>query len=43
MELSQIPAVPANDTITRSAGPSFAFDDSSVAFIAPWNTSAGVQ
>ena len=40
MELSEIPAVPANNTIIRSVEPSLAFDSSSVAFMAPCNTSA---
>ena len=43
MELSESPAAPANDTNTRSGGPSVNFDLSTVAFLASWNTSAGVR
>ena len=43
VELSESPAAPANDTNTRSGEPSVTFDLSSVAFLASWNTSAGVR
>ena len=43
VELSENPAAHANDTNTRSGGPSVIFDLSPVAFLASWNTSAGVR
>ena len=43
VELSESPAAPANDTNTRSGGPSVNFDLSPVAFLASWNTSAEVR
>ena len=43
VELSESPAAHAYDTNTRSGGPSVNFDLSPVAFLASWNTSAGVR
>ena len=43
VELSESPAAHANDTNTRSGGPSVTFELSPVAFLASWNTSAGVR
>ena len=42
VELSESPAAHPNDTNTRSGGPSVTFELSPVAFLASWNTSAGV-
>ena len=43
VELREIPAVTANDTSTGSGEPSLAVDSSAGAFLASWNTSAGVR
>ena len=43
VELSESPAAHANDANTRSGGSSITFELSPVAFLASWNTSAGVR
>ena len=43
VELSESPAVHTDDTNTVPGGPSVTFDLFSVAWLAPWNTSAGVR
>ena len=43
VELSESPAAHANDTNTRSGGPSVTFDLSPVVFLAWWSTSAEVR
>ena len=42
-ELSESPAVAANDASTGSGELSLACDSSPVAFMIPWNTSPGVR
>ena len=43
MELSENPAVPADDTDLGFGGPSMTCDSSDRAFPSLWNTSAGVR